>query len=203
MPISFHLPLLPVFPSSLHRANSPGDRAGEIWMCSVKCCCLECCPDHELCFLDWNRKAKQPFRDSGRGPHRLDVTARKTRCRASLFRPALARCKGFMSAMLSLVGTTLSFRNKSSCSELKRSLAWSGGGRTRGDTCFFTASAYILDLFSLPQSPKSHLLAFLLQLASNKVWNCSFCCFFCSPSLYREIFFFFFLGTVHSGCTTS
>lgn len=65
-----------------------------------------------------------------------------------------ARCKRFMSAMLSPTGATVSFRNKSSCSELKRSLAWSCGGGTRGNTRFFRASASILRLFSLPQPPK-------------------------------------------------
>jgi len=63
---------LPLFqsltPSFLHSANSPDDSALEILMCSVRCWCLECCPDHELCF--WTeRKAKQPFRGSGRGPY--------------------------------------------------------------------------------------------------------------------------------------
>lgn len=37
-------------PSFLHPAGSPGASAGEILMCSLECCCLECGPDHELCF---------------------------------------------------------------------------------------------------------------------------------------------------------
>lgn len=76
-------------PSSLHKANSPGDGAGEILMCSVKCCCLECCPDHKLCF--WTeQEAKQPFRGLRQRSTLLDVTAGTTPSRALIsLSPAL------------------------------------------------------------------------------------------------------------------
>lgn len=76
------------------------------------------------------------------------------------FHCRFAWCKQFMSAMLNPNVPTVSFH-------IKRSLAWSCGGRTRGDTQFFRASAYIIGLFNLPQSPKpsnTHVLPSLISL---------------------------------------
>lgn len=79
---------LSLIPSSQRTGNSPGDSPCKILMCSVKCCCLECCPDHELC--SWTEeKAKQPFRLRQRSMQ-LDVAARTTPSRASLYPPLLS-----------------------------------------------------------------------------------------------------------------
>lgn len=61
--------------SSYLMQPTPGDRAGEILMCSVKCCCLESCPDPgffstplSLSLLWTVEEAKQSFSVSGRAP---------------------------------------------------------------------------------------------------------------------------------------
>lgn len=143
-------------PSSfLHPSNSPGDNAGEILMCSMKCCCLECCPDHELCF--WTKdEAKQPFRGSGRVPHSWMYQQGQLHAGPWSLRWHFAWCKQSGTAMLSPAGATESFCNKSSCSKLKRSLAWSCGGRTTGDTQLFLESFSLSQPLQTLQNTQTH-----------------------------------------------
>lgn len=70
----------------VHPANSPGDSAGEILMCSVKCCCLECCPDHELCFWTGVKKRLAAIQRLGQKVH---AVAHKTPSGSTLYPPVL------------------------------------------------------------------------------------------------------------------
>lgn len=68
------------------------DNAGEILMCSVGCCCLERCPDRELC--PWTEgRAKQPFRGSGRGPCSWMKRRRQLQAGPRLIHRCFAQCK--------------------------------------------------------------------------------------------------------------